>query len=237
MFENFIHWLKSNINLEAYPPIQLLFLGFGFIFWVLAYKEILQGVRKYKLVEIPMIVVAFDIAWEFNWAFLLENDLSPFFSYGCAIWFFMDIFINYYTLRYGRKMTTKPWLKKYYYYVYVFFLASGFFIVYFMRELAEDNGLGVISAYLINICISGMYIYQLLNFPHLRGQGISYRVAWNKFLGTGFISVVCFMHWPHNGFLLTMCVMVFVMDIVYIALYKNYQPAPTPELATQTVKA
>ena len=222
--ETLYNFLDPYIDFIRYPPLQLVFLGFGLIFWVLAYKEILQGIRKYKLVEMPVIVAALDISWEFNWAFVLPNDLGLLFSFGCAVWFFMDVFINYNTLRYGRKLVTNPWIKKMYPWIYLFVLTGGLLITYFMREVLEDNGLGVISAYFINLLISSLYIYQLLNFPHLRNRGFSYRVAWNKFLGTGSITVVCFMHWAHNGFLLTMCSMVFVMDIVYIWLFKNYKP-------------
>lgn len=225
--ETLYNLLDPFIAFERFPPIQLVFLGFGLIFWILAYKEILQGIRKYKLVEMPVIVAALDISWEFNWAFVLKNELGLLFSFGCAIWFFMDVFINYNTLRYGRKLVTNPWIKQVYPWIYVFVLVGGLSMTYFLREKAADNGLGVISAYFINLLISSLYIYQLLTYPHLRNNGFSYKVAWNKFLGTGSITVVCFMHWYTNGYLLTMCSMVFIMDITYIWLFKNYQPRET----------
>ena len=224
-----MNWLNQlftdlGINVAEYPPLEIILLGFGFIFWILAYYGILKGVRKYKIVEIPMLVVAMDIAWEFNWAFLLENNFGRIFSLGCAAWFFMDCFINYYTLRYGKKLVTNRWISSKYLIIWAFVLIGSFIIIYFMRELAEDNGLGVISAYLINLNISALYLYQLLNYPEYRNRGFSYNVAWYKFLGTGFITIVCFMHWSHNWFLLTMCTMVVIMDVTYIYLFKNYKP-------------
>jgi len=224
MIEKFIKWFEANVNVADYPPSQLILLGFGFLFWVLAYYYIIKGVRKYKIVEIPMIVVALDIAWEFDWAFMLQNDLSWLFSVGCAIWFFMDVFINYSTLKFGKKLVTNDWIKDNYYYIYAFILISGLFITYFMKTNAEDNGIGIVSAYLINILISSLYIYQLISFPQLRGQGFSYKVAWFKFLGTGAITVAVWLHWRHNGFLLSMCTAVTLMDILYLYLYKNYKP-------------
>lgn len=224
MLDQIIHWLEANMNLKDYPPIQLLFFGLGFVFWALTYKEVLQGIRKYKIVEIPMIVAALDITWEFNWAFLLKNNLSFLFSIGCAVWFFMDCFINYNTLRYGRKLVTNPWISKYYFWIWLFLIIGSGFIVNTMSVLHEDNRLGVISAYQINLLISSLYLYQLLTFPHLRGRGFSYKVAWNKFLGTGFISVASLLHYHHNGYIMTMAAMVTVMDITYLILYKNYKP-------------
>ena len=91
MIEFLKEFTGQFINEDLYPPEQLIFLALGFFFWILTYKEVIQGIRKYKIVEIPMVVVALDIAWEFNWAFILENDLGKAFAWGCAIWFFLDI--------------------------------------------------------------------------------------------------------------------------------------------------
>lgn len=224
MIDDFIAWLEKNVNLAEYPPTQLMFLGFGFIFWALAYYYVIKGIRKYKIVEIPMIVVALDIAWEFDWAFMLENDLSWIFSVGCAIWFFMDLYININTLRYGKKLVTNKWIKSNYFKIYVFILISGLIITYSMKTNAEDNGIGIVSAYLINILISSLYIYQLFNYPELRGKGLSWQVAVLKFLGTGSITLAVYIHWNHNMFLISMCTVVLLMDILYLYLYKNYKP-------------
>ncbi len=221
---NYFFYDLMGINKTLYPPIQVVFLGFGFIFWFMAYKEILWGVHKYKIVEIPMIVAAMDISWEFSWGFILENDFGRLFNYGCILWFIMDCYINYYTFQYGRKLVTNPWISKNYFYIYIFLLIGSGFITYFMRTLAEDDGIGLVSAYFLNLVISGSYIYQLLNYPEYREKGFRFKVAWTKFLGTGSISVACFLHYPTNHFLHTMCVMVFVMDILYIYLFKNYMP-------------
>lgn len=214
-----------GVNMANYPPVQVFFLGLGFIFWAAAYKEVLVGTHKFKIVEIPIIVCAMDISWEFCWGFLLENDYGPMFKYGCMAWFFLDLHINYHAIKYGRKLVTNPWIKKNYIPIYLFILLGSGFITYFMRVLAEDDGLGLVSAFLINIVISGSYIYQLLSYPEYREKGFRYRVAWTKFLGTGAISVACFLHLPENHFLHTMCFLVFFMDIVYIYLFKNYNPA------------
>lgn len=232
MFKELLsEWSGIWHHFPDFPPSQLIFLGFGFIFWVAAYYYILKGIRKWKIVEIPMVVVALDIAWEFDWAFLLESDLGLIFNFGCAIWFFMDIFINYYTLKYGKKLVTNQAIKKYYYYIYAFILIGGLLLTYFMRETAEDNGLGIVSAYLINIMISSLYLYQLVSWPELRGRGFSYSVAWLKGLGTGSITIAVYLHWNHNPFLITICTLVLIMDIVYIYMYKHYKPELLKEKA------
>ncbi len=216
-----------GISYQNYPPTQLFFLALGFIFWVMAYREVLVGIHKYKIVEIPIIVCAMDLSWEFNYAFLLPNDFGNLFTYGCIAWFFLDLHINYHAIKYGKKLVTNPWIKSNYLPIYFFILIGSFFITYYMKILAVDDGLGLVSAYLINLVISGTYLYQILCFPEFREKGFRFRVAWTKFLGTGAISVTCFLHFPNNYFLHTMCIMVFVMDILYIYLFKTYKPTPT----------
>ena len=218
---NFFNVLE--VDFSRYPPLHVLLLGFGFIFWVMAYKEVITGVIKNKMVEIPIIVCAMDISWEFLWAFFLENDFGILFTIGCTVWFFMDVGINYSVLRYGKKLVTNPWIKKNYYFIYVFILIGSGSITYFLKTSGIDNGLGLLSAYLINLVISATYIYQLLSFPQFINHGFQYRVAWTKFLGTGSISIFCFLHYPNYYLLYTMCIMVFAMDILYIYLFKNYK--------------
>lgn len=216
--------LRLHINLASYPLHEVLFLAVGFIGWAIAYHDVLKNIHRYKIVEIPIIVAALDIGWEFGYAFLLDNDFGPLFTWGCVLWFFMDLHINYHALKYSRKLVTNPWIKKYFAIIYVFVLVHGFFITYYMRTENEDDGLGLISAYFINILISSLYIYQLFCFPHYRNKGFSYRVAWAKFIGTAAISVVCFMHLPDNQYLHSMCTAVFIMDVLYIYLFKDYRP-------------
>ncbi|MCB0664029.1 MAG: hypothetical protein KDC24_14885 [Saprospiraceae bacterium] len=225
MFRELLNeWSGVWHHFPDYPPSQLILLGTGFILWVAAYYFIIKGVRKWKIVEIPMVVVALDIGWEFDWAFLLKSDLGLIFNIGCAVWFFMDIFINIYTLKYGKKLVTNNAIKKYYNYIYLFILIGGALLTFFMKETAEDNGLGIVSAYLINIMISSLYLYQLVTFPELRGKGFSYLVGWLKGLGTGAITIAVYLHWSHNPFLITICTVVLIMDIIYLYLYKNYKP-------------
>lgn len=221
------HWLR--INVAKYPPFVVLMFALGFIFWIIVYREVLKNSRRYQLIEIPFIVAALDIGWEFGWAFLLQNDFGPLFRLGTLMWFILDVFVNYYLLKYNRKLVTNPWINRNFVQIYLFVLITGFLITYFMRVENEDDKIGLVAAYFINLMISGLYVYQLLTYPQYRNQGFSYRVAWFKFLGTGTISVGSFITFPHNHYLQAMCVAVFMMDILYIYLFKNYHSEPKME--------
>lgn len=217
-------WFWSFFNLVDYQKWQIYFLGIGFVSWVIAYIYIIKDSKKFNFCEMPMLVATGNIAWEFSWTFLFKNDLSIFFTIGTGIWFARDIFINIYAWKFWKADVTNPWIGKTYHWWYLVSLFSWFGIVYFMNVCCFDNHLGVVSALLINVVMSSLYIYQLLNFPEYRGQGMSYVAAWFKMIGTGTISFVSFFIWPENKFLLTMCVVTLFLDLIYIYLFKQYEP-------------
>lgn len=223
-WERLIETLLGHTNFNEYNGFDLLLLGSGFIFWAFAYFHIIRNGFKYKFNEMPMIVAAGNIAWEFSWSFIFHGDLGRLFLWGCMIWFFMDLFINYQVLSYNRQRESNVWVKKNYYLIYVFYLITWFFMVFYMAEDGDDNQLGVVSALVINVVMSSLYIYQILKLPQLRNKGMDAKVAWWKMIGTGTITIASFFLWPKNGFLLSMGVASLLLDILYIYLFKNYQP-------------
>jgi hypothetical protein len=226
-WERLIETLLGHTNFNEYNGFELLLLGSGFIFWALAYFHIIRNGFKYKFNEMPMIVAAGNIAWEFSWSFIFKGDLGRLFLWGCMIWFFMDLFINYQVLSYNRQRETNAWVKKNYFLIYLFYLITWFFIVFYMAQDGDDNQLGVVSALVINVVMSSLYIYQLLKLPQLRNKGMDAKVAWWKMIGTGTITIASFYLWPKNGFLLSMGLASLLLDIMYIYLFKNYQPIET----------
>jgi hypothetical protein len=217
-------WFWSFFNLVDYQKWQIIILAFCFVFWVLTYYFIIKDAKKFQFCEMPMLVATGNIAWEFSWTFLFDNNLSIIFTIGCFIWFSRDLFINAYAWKFWKKDVTNPWIAKTYHWWYIFSLAVWFAIVYFMHVESLDNDLGVVSALIINVVMSSLYIYQLLSFPEFRNKGMSSIAAWFKMLGTGTISFVSFFIWPENEFLLTLCIVTFILDMVYIGLYYFYEP-------------
>lgn len=223
MIQKLIEWFLSLFNLGVYSPFELTLFGIGFISWVLAYTFIIRNTLRYQISEMPLIVAAGNLAWEFCWSFLFQNDLGIIFTWGCRVWFLMDIFINYKTVILGRKLVTNSFIVSNYLFWYIFCLLSWFGIVYFISIDGLDDKLGVVSAMLINVVMSALYIYQLLNYSQYRNRGFCIAVAWLKMVGTATISLGSAIVWPENGFLLTMCVITFILDLIYIYLFYRYK--------------
>ncbi|MFN8348593.1 MAG: hypothetical protein U0X91_26565 [Spirosomataceae bacterium] len=226
--ESFLDFLTNTLKINTVKysvPVIVLFMT-GTWSWIFTYVVTIIGIRKYKIVEIPAIAAAFNLSWEFCWGFLLKSDYGAIFSYFCILWFFMDCYINFHVLKFGRKLVTHYFIKKYYLIIYVFFLISGCCITYFIRQTHVDDGVGIISSYFICLIIGSSYIYQLLYFSEYRGKGFSYLAAWGKFIGTGMVSIGAFLLYPNNHFVHTMCIIVFVLDSLYIYLFKHYTNSP-----------
>ena len=211
------------INTDKYEVSVILLFTLGTLFWIYTYVKTLINIRKHKLVEIPALVAALNVSWEFCWGFLIVNDYGPIFKWASIIWFFMDVFINLRIFKYGRKLVTIPFLKANYTQIHILFLIAGGCITYSMHKTGLDDGIGINSAYFISILISGSYIYQLLNFPELRDRGFDKSIAWSKLMGTFPVSIGCFIHYPGNYFLWTMCSLVFVMDAFYLYLFYSLE--------------
>lgn len=214
-----------RINTSAYEVPVILLFTLGTLFWIYTYAVVIINIEKFKLVEIPIIVAPLNLAWEFCWGFLLDNDYGPIFKYASMIWFFMDCYINYKLILYGRKLVTNHFIKTYYLLIWVFLFLGGLMITYSLKMSHLDDGVGIISAYFINILITTGYIFQMTSFPEYRHKGMSYSIAWAKFLGTAPVTIGCFLHsnYKNNYFVLSMGILVFLIDGFYIYLFKNYK--------------
>jgi hypothetical protein len=228
--DKFWQWLyhiaEHFFNLKKYHPAELTMFFAGFTLWVFAYYYIIKDIRKYKFCEMPMLVATGNIAWEFTWSFLFFGDLGPFFTWGARVWFTMDLFINYNSLKYGLKDVSNPDLRKHYRFWYVFSLIAWFCVVYFMGWVDRDtHRFGIQSALLINVVMSALYIYQLLNYPGFRGKGLNYKVAWYKMFGTGFITLGSTLVWwdKNNQLFMTFGILSFLLDAIYIYLFRYYK--------------
>jgi hypothetical protein len=205
------------LNLCAYSPLELALIFAGTIFWVLAYGIIIRDSFKTKFVEMPAGAAAANIAWEFVWGFLFTTDLGLVFVWGLRIWFFFDLLIVYNLFRYGSKQTDTPIFVKYFKPVFGAGILAWAVLFYFFIKNGYDTPMGATSAYMITPPMSFWYIllFSWINQSKL----FSYPVAWYKMLGSAFMLVYVFLHYPALGFLLALAVISLLLDIWYIFIF------------------
>lgn len=222
--QKIVETLLGHSNVDGFTLWQLGLFAIGFLFWTLAYIHIAIDGKRDSINEMPMLAAAGNIAWEILWAFVLKSDLGLLFQVCCFCWFFVDIFINYQIITKNYKIITEPFIRKNYRLIHFFFFTVFMFVLYFMAEEGKDNGLGVESGLLLNLFMSGLYLYQMFQDPRFRGKAYSLKVAIYKMLGTTLITISSAFIWPDDDYLISLGIATFVLDVVYVYLFITYKP-------------
>lgn len=202
------------INLESYSITELSFLFAGTMLWNVAYFIIIRNARRYRKVEMPFLAVCSNIAWEFAWAFMLYTDLGKLFEWGLRAWFFLDVAIFFYTVKYGAGQMTKDLFGKKFLPFMIILVVWWIPVFYFFETEGLDTKMGTTSAYLITVVMASLFVYNATR--KAPGLIATRSVAWSKFLGNLFMSVFVYLHHPQAHFLHLLTFAVFVLNIVYI---------------------
>lgn len=205
------------INTAQYSVPMLVLFGLGCLGWAVAYAGTLWTIRHRRFVEIPAAAVVANVAWELLWGFLFPVSLGRFFTWGYRLWFFLDVFITWNLFKYGPKQVVNPLLRRWFAPAAAFGIAAWVALLYFFVRQGFDNTFGGISGYILNVMMSAFYLVMLAQLQNLRD--VSPLVGWSKMLGTGVFSIFNFLLTPHNGFLMTLCLVTFLLDAAYVAAY------------------
>lgn len=203
------------INLTDYTILQHVFFALGCLLWVVTYIIVISAIRRKQFVEIPVVAVSANFAWEFLWSFFFITDMGLLYVWGYRIWFFLDCFIFLGLLHYGYKQMALPQFRSIAKPLTVALLAAWIFMLYFYIRNYDYpiSHNGAYSGYILNVMMSALYIPAFLTY----GKTLPFNTlaAWCKGIGTLFITVFCFLRYD-DWFLLSMCVVTTLLDASYI---------------------
>ncbi len=200
------------INTDDYTVSQLVWNGVGCFFWLITYAVILRNSFKKKFVEMPFMIAAGNISWEFVWSFCFHPNTGKFYMIGYQASFFLDVFIFALILRYGAKQIDIPILKKHFRILMIGLLFIWIPLNYFFVDQGFDTAIGANSGYILNLIISLLYpILYWRSDP----SNFSKVVSWCRFLGTGFITVSMFLIYPANHLVQVLGIACFVIDLSF----------------------
>lgn len=210
--------MKHLINLENYTILEHLLFATGCLLWVFTYIIIINKIRKEQFVEIPIIAICSNFCWEFIWSFLFTTDMGELYVWGYHLWFILDCYIVYGLFKYGIKQVDIQSIKNNYTRIISAVLLGWFLLLYYFIKIYDEpiTHMGANSGYAINLMMSALYIILILRVKTL--NGFSYIAGWLKGVGTFLISIFCFLHFT-DPFLLNMCVITGILDIVYISIF------------------
>jgi hypothetical protein len=206
------------VNTVDYTPGQLVLFGVAAAFWVVVYIMVIAGIIKTKFIGIPALAICANFAWEFLWSFKYYTNMGALFEWGYRAWFILDVFIFWSLLRIGKIQFSDLRFQKNFIPVILFtFLCWVAAIFALTTEYADP--IGAVSAYLVNVHMSALYLLFILKFPN--EKTLSVAAAWFKMLGTALTSVFCFWVFPTAYFMLTLTVITFILDMTYIYLVSS----------------
>jgi hypothetical protein len=206
------------INLQDYSPLELVLFAAGCSMWVVVYALYAKHIYRHSMIGMPVVAAASNFGWEFVWSFLMPfTNMGLLFLWGYRIWFFFDLYIFYGVLRYGSEQVTTPAVKRYFRPIVVVTAVCWGLLYWFFKEQGYDTPIGANSAYVAQILISVFYL--LLILRDRRFVWSSAPIAWLRSLGTGFISVFMFLHYPDNHMLLLLCALSALLDGMYLYVF------------------
>ena len=209
--------LLNNVwfNKVDYSIPQLVLFAIAALYWVWVYIVVIKDIKKFQFIGIPVLAVCANFAWEFLWSFLFKTNMGMAFEWGYRIWFLLDCYIFYHLFKEGRIQFSLDVLKKKFsIIVWVTFICWIALIYAFTKQYADP--IGASSAYLVNVHMSALYIILILQFP--KQETLSLSTALHKMIGTALTSVFCFWVFSDQYFMLSLSVITFILDCIYIYL-------------------
>ena len=232
----FLYSLQHDLSPALLVIAALMFGG-----WTAAYLQIVKQCHRDKTYGLPLVIIFFDVTWEFIFSFQLVAPGIPVLVWGNRLWFVGDLIIVAQVFRYGRNVQTHPWVKQHFYAVCVAgMLLAGLALYFFSRYTGDVYGLA--SSFMINFAMSILFINLLFSRPDLRGLPAG--VGWSKMIGTASGALFCYLWWPTQfdangvlirepfvmkpddfGFLYFMFLTIPVIDGLYIYLHHQQRKA------------
>jgi hypothetical protein len=189
------------------------------ISWTIVYIEMIRRGFRDKTYGMPLFALAFNIAWEFMYAFVVPGGLSLQRIVNIT-WFLLDAVIVYTYFRYGRRDFPQAW-QRYFLPWSLLAFAMSFLIIYLMRYEFEGYWGAIYSAFAQNLMMSVLFIAMLVRRNNVQGQ--SMYIAIFKWLGT-LAPTIQFYGQTGSHLVLALGVGCFVYDVIYMGmLYLKYK--------------
>ncbi|HNB82017.1 MAG TPA: hypothetical protein PLP14_07960 [Chitinophagaceae bacterium] len=206
------------INLTDYTVADHLLFGIGCFLWVIVYIIVLINIRKYQFIEIPLIAITVNFAWETLWSWVFVTNMGSLYVWGYRAWFFLDCFIVYNTFRYGFKQLQSGFPPKSLPVIFVGAWGGWMILLYFFSVKFDipQSGMGGYGGYWCNLIMSAIYIPFLIRTNDLRYFSFSNAIL--KGLGTFLVTLFCINHkqWRGEWFLYSLGIATALLDLIYI---------------------
>lgn len=210
---------ESLLNTATYGTLPLAFFMAGNIAWAVVYLMVFLNIRKHGAVEIPAAAVASNLAWVTVWGFLFRSDLGTLFVWANRGAIILELAVFIYVLMNGAKHVRIPEVRRWFKPGMIVSYVCWFVMLYFFVQQKQDTPNGILSGMIIALFMASLYV--LIELSAIDANQYSLTVAWGKLVGNLCGSLFAVSVYPTNRFLITMCVITFLLDVVYLLLFRH----------------
>jgi hypothetical protein len=210
--------LETLVNTRDYTTPELLLFGVGCYMWVVVYIIYIREIRRGGAIGMPVFAACSNFAWEIVWGVIPPStDMGPLLVWAYRAWFLLDLYIIAGVYRYGAAQIATPAIARHFKPLVAATVAGMTVLYFFFKSGGYDTPIGATSAYIAQMFISVLYLILLLRHQKLVWQSLS--VSWLRMIGTGLNTVFLFLHYPQLSFLLSLGVLSFIIDNVYLYVF------------------
>ncbi len=200
------------------PTLVIVLTLISGISWTIVYIDLIHRGFKDKTYGMPLFALAFNIAWEFIFGFLVGEGFSLQ-KVVNSVWFILDAVIVYTYFKYGRKEFPKT-VEKFFVPWSLVAFAIAFITIYFTHFEFEDFWGARYSAFVQNLMMSVLFIDMLVRRNNVNGQ--SMYIAIFKWLGTLAPTIQMYLQ-TGSTLILVLGIGIFLYDVIYIGmLYQKF---------------
>lgn len=198
------------------PTLVTILILISGISWSIVYIELINRGFKDKAYGMPLFALAFNIAWEFMYGFLVGTGVNVQRVVN-IVWCLLDVVIIYTYFKYGRKDFPKdkerffvPWS--------LAAFAVGFLVIYFAHYEFENFWGARYTAFAQNLMMSVLFIAMLVRRNNVDGQSIY--IAIFKMLGTLAPTIQMSIQ-TGSKLILILGIGCFLYDVIYIWMLRQ----------------
>jgi len=186
--------------------------------WTIVYIDLINRGFKDKTYGMPLFALAFNIAWEFTFGFLVVEGINLQRVVN-VIWFLFDAVIVYTYFKYGRRDFPKT-VERFFISWSLVAFGIAFLTIYFTHFEFEDFWGARYSAFAQNLMMSVLFIGMLVRRGNVEGQ--SMYIAIFKWLGTLAPTIQMYVQ-TGSTLILILGIGCFLYDVIYIwMLYQKF---------------
>jgi hypothetical protein len=198
------------------PTIVIILTLISGISWSIVYIDLIRRGFKDQTYGMPLFALAFNIAWEFifafvtGWRFSVQKVVN-------VVWFVLDAVIVYTYFKYGRRDFPRAYEKYFIPWSIAAFVVGVAVILAMAVEFGEGGGARY-SAFGQNLLMSVLFIIMLVRRNNVEGQSMT--IAIFKWLGT-LAPTIQFYAQTGSVLILVFGIGCFIYDLIYIWMLRG----------------